>query len=99
MTDEAPAAPDLTDLLADAPSNWGKWGEDDEVGSLNYLTSAEVLRGVASVRSGEVFTLQVPMGSPGGDPVWPGRERARGRPGAAAGDMHRKSVVPPPEAS
>jgi hypothetical protein len=32
-------------------------------------------------------------------PVWPGRERARGRPGAAAGDMHRKSVVPPPEAS
>ena len=26
------------ELLKDAPRNWGKWGPDDEVGSLNYLT-------------------------------------------------------------
>jgi len=32
---EAQPVPDLTDLLKDSPSNWGKWGEDDEVGSLN----------------------------------------------------------------
>ena len=43
MTETPTAAPDLTDLLADAPSNWGKWGPDDEVGSLNYLGPEQVL--------------------------------------------------------
>ncbi|MCU1569950.1 MAG: metal-dependent hydrolase [Naasia sp.] len=77
MTDDAPTT--IAELLGpDAPKNWGKWGPDDEVGSLNYLTSAEVLRGVAAVRSGETFTLQVPIGSPksDGDPVWPNRSSA-----------------------
>lgn len=68
--------PSMTDLLADAPTNWGKWGPDDEVGSLNYLTSAEVLRGVKEVRDGRVFTLQRMIGDPKGDPVWPGRTPA-----------------------
>lgn len=66
--------PSMGELLgADTPKNWGKWGDDDEVGSLNYLDSAQVLRGVASVRQGQVFTLQCPMGHPHGDPVFPGR--------------------------
>jgi kynurenine formamidase len=66
-------APYTGDLLKDSPKNWGKWGDDDEVGALNYLTPDEVLRGVRHVRQGKVFTLQIPMGHPGGDPVWPGR--------------------------
>jgi kynurenine formamidase len=69
--------PLLTELLKDAPKNWGKWGFDDEVGSLNYLTNVEVLRGVASVKSGKVFTLGVPIGHPDGDPIWPGRRPAQ----------------------
>ena len=62
-------------LGADAPSNWGKWGPDDELGCLNYLDAAQVLRGVQHVKTGEVFTLQVRMGRKDGpgDPVWPGR--------------------------
>lgn len=58
------------------PSNWGKWGPDDEIGALNYLTAQDVLNAVREVQSGETFTLQVPMGSesPGGDPVWPPRQ-------------------------
>lgn len=71
-----PDAPSMNELLgSDTPKNWGKWGPDDELGSLNYLDASEVLRGVQHIRSGEVFTLQVHMGrqqSPG-DPVWPGR--------------------------
>jgi len=63
----------IGDLLADAPRNWGKWGAEDEVGALNYLDPATILSAVGSIRSGKVFTLQVPMGAPGGDPVWPGR--------------------------
>jgi kynurenine formamidase len=69
-------APLMRDLLGtDAPSNWGKWGPDDEVGALNYLDAGEVLRGIQHVKSGEVFTLQVHMGRTDGpgDPVWPSR--------------------------
>jgi kynurenine formamidase len=64
------------ELLKDPPKNWGRWGPDDEVGALNFLTSQEVLRGVQTVRQGKVFTLQVVMGHPQGDPVWPGRSGA-----------------------
>jgi kynurenine formamidase len=66
----------LSELLDELPKNWGRWGDDDEIGCLNYLTPQEVLRGVQHVKSGKVFTLGVPIGSPGGDPVWPGRSGA-----------------------
>ncbi|GAA3666669.1 kynurenine formamidase [Yimella lutea] len=66
----------LDELLKDSPSNWGKWGPDDEVGSLNYLTDQEVLRGIKSVTKGEVHTLQRLINDPKGDPVWPGRAPA-----------------------
>ena len=69
-------APDMTDVLANAPTNWGKWGADDEVGALNYLTADEVMRGVRHIQKGEVFTLQRLIGDPKGDPVWPGRTPA-----------------------
>jgi kynurenine formamidase len=68
--------PTMDELLKDAPTNWGKWGPDDEVGALNYLTAEEVLRGVQHIRSGAVFTLQRLIGDPQGDPVWPGRKPA-----------------------
>ena len=58
---------------ANPPSNWGKWGPDDELGSLNYLDASSVLEAVGHVRTGEVFTLQALMGHPHGDPVFPGR--------------------------
>lgn len=66
----------LIDLLADCPNNWGRWGPGDEVGSLNFLTSQEVLRGVGSIRDGKVFPLMLPIGAAGGDPLWPGRSPA-----------------------
>jgi kynurenine formamidase len=69
----------ISELLGkNSPKNWGKWGQEDEVGSLNYLTAAEVIRGVAAVKTGETFTLQVRIGSPDsdGDPVWPNRTSA-----------------------
>lgn len=70
------AVPTMDDFLKDAPSNWGKWGPEDEVGSLNYLTAQEVMRGVAHIKTGSVFTLQRMIGDPAGDPVWPGRTPA-----------------------
>jgi kynurenine formamidase len=66
----------LEAVLADLPKNWGRWGDDDEIGCLNFQTPETVLRGVKEVKSGKVFTLGLPIGNPGGDPVWPGRSGA-----------------------
>ena len=68
--------PTMDEVLKEAPKNWGKWGEEDEVGALNYLTTEEVFRGVHHIKSGTVFTLQRLIGDPKGDPVWPGRTPA-----------------------
>lgn len=69
-------APSIGRLLQDSPKNWGKWGPDDEVGSLNYLTPEVIVAAAGSIRSGKTFTLQVKMANPEGDPVWPGRSGA-----------------------
>ena len=61
------------DHLKDAPKNWGRWGANDELGSINFLTSAEVLRAAKSIRSGKVFTLGVPVARKEGDPIYQGR--------------------------
>ena len=77
VTPSTPSTPPyLGDLLQGAPSNWGKWGPDDEVGSLNYLGPEQVLAAVGLVTSGKTFTLQRLIGDPKGDPVWPGRTPA-----------------------
>ena len=68
--------PTVEELLDNSPKNWGRWGDSDEVGALNFLTAEEVLRGVQHVKSGEVITLQRLIGDPNGDPVWPGRTSA-----------------------
>ena len=68
--------PSVKELLKDSPKNWGKWGPDDEVGSLNYLTPEVVIAAAGSIKSGKTFTLQVKMANPAGDPVWPGRTGA-----------------------
>lgn len=66
----------LDRVLADLPKNWGRWGDAEEIGCLNFQTAETVLRGVQEIKSGKVFTLGVPIGNPGGDPVWPGRSGA-----------------------
>ena len=94
-----PKSPDtIDDLLGpDAPKNWGKWGPDDEVGSLNYLTAEQVLRGIQAVKTGELFTLQTPIGSPRtkSDPVWPDRGSAVRTSIMDNGFFERGDVAPP----
>ncbi len=68
--------PAVGEVLKDSPSNWGKWGPDDEVGALNYLGPEEVLTAARLIQAGKVFTLQRLIGDPNGDPVWPGRTPA-----------------------
>ncbi len=47
-------------------SNWGAFGDDDQKGRLNLLTSERVLRAVREVATGERFCLSLPLDYPGG---------------------------------
>jgi kynurenine formamidase len=37
--------------------NWGKWGPDDELGVLNYVTPEDIVNAAKLVRKGKVFRL------------------------------------------
>lgn len=54
------------------PSNWGRWGDDDQRGTLNFITPDVVAAALASVRRGAVLTLGCAVGPEG--PIFPGRE-------------------------
>jgi len=63
----------LTDelrALAQRVSNWGRWGPDDQRGTLNLITPDAVRRGAAAVRTGETFSLAIPFDQTG--PQWEG---------------------------
>ena len=52
--------------LGEKVKNWGRWGDDDERGTVNYITD-EVIRGaVNSIRSGKRFSLAFPLKQQGG---------------------------------
>jgi kynurenine formamidase len=46
-------------------SNWGRWGPDDQLGTLNLIQPAHILAAAAEVRSGKVFQLSIPVGKDG----------------------------------
>lgn len=54
-------------------NSWGLWGPEDERGALNRLTPAATLRGMGTVRTGEVMSLAVPLRS-GKGPIAAGRQ-------------------------
>jgi kynurenine formamidase len=41
--------------------NWGRWGDDDQIGTLNFIDEAARRRGVGAVRSGKAFALGLPL--------------------------------------
>lgn len=48
-------------------SNWGDFGEDDELGRVNLITPEKVLEGIREVETGETFSLSLPLDLPGGN--------------------------------
>jgi hypothetical protein len=48
-------------------SNWGDFGDDDELGRLNLLTPERVRAAAAEVREGLRFCLSLPLDRPGGN--------------------------------
>jgi hypothetical protein len=52
-------------------SNWGKWGPEDEIGALNYITPEKRVVAAALVQDGEVVAISLPI------PTTPGPENPR----------------------
>ncbi|HEY2063758.1 MAG TPA: cyclase family protein [Amycolatopsis sp.] len=46
---------------SELPSNWGRWGEDDERGTLNLITDEVRARAAAEVRTGQSVSLAQPI--------------------------------------
>ena len=51
--------------VADDVRNWGRWGDADELGTLNFITAEKVAEGASLVKHGKVFPLGVDFGSSG----------------------------------
>ena len=46
-------------------SNWGRWGADDEIGTVNLITPERVAAAAALARTGRVFDLGYTLGADG----------------------------------
>lgn len=55
----------LVNELAAKYRNWGRWGDDDQVGALNFITPDHVVRAAGLVRRGAVFSLALPLDDTG----------------------------------
>ncbi|MBA3653010.1 MAG: cyclase family protein [Actinobacteria bacterium] len=51
--------------LAAKVNNWGRWGDDDERGTLNFITDDAVRAAAATVRHGKRFALGLPLDGEG----------------------------------
>jgi kynurenine formamidase len=45
--------------------NWGRWGPEDERGTLNYITPAAIVKAARLVKRGAVFSLAIPFDAGG----------------------------------
>jgi kynurenine formamidase len=43
------------------PNNWGKWGEDDQKGTTNYITPDIVKRAGSLIKTGKVISMAMPI--------------------------------------
>ena len=42
-------------------NNWGRWGEDDQIGTLNFLTDDVVKEAAQCIRTGKRISLAYPL--------------------------------------
>src|ERR1700730_11295167 len=47
--------------IAEQVRNWGRWGEDDQIGTLNFITDEVVRAAAECIRTGRRFSLAYPL--------------------------------------
>jgi len=45
--------------------NWGRWGKDDELGTLNFVSAADIVAAAKLVRKGKMFSLTLDFDAKG----------------------------------
>jgi kynurenine formamidase len=58
---EAEPTIDSVRALIQRYSNWGRWGADDELGTLNHIQPSDVVAASGLVHGGRVFSLAIPV--------------------------------------
>ena len=66
LTLPAPVTRAEFDEIFEQVSNWGRWGPDDELGTLNFVTPDKVRAAAGLVRSGRQVTMAIPMNTTAG---------------------------------
>lgn len=56
---------DILDDYIERYSNWGRWGDDDEIGALNFVTPQHVTDSARLVRRGKVISMTLPYDANG----------------------------------
>jgi kynurenine formamidase len=49
---------------AEKLSNWGRWGKDDQIGTLNNVTAEDIVNAAGLIRKGKVFALGLSLKEP-----------------------------------
>ena len=49
------------EAIFESVKNWGRWGPDDELGTLNFLTPEKVREAAGLVRSGRRVSMAIPV--------------------------------------
>src|ERR1019366_3954904 len=63
---------------ADRLKNWGRWGADDQIGTLNFTRPEDIVAAAQLVRKGRVISLALPYdqnGPQGGKTKYPAMGR------------------------
>ena len=61
----AEATDKLIWTTAERCRNWGRWGDDDEIGTLNFITPEKVVEAARLVKQGKVISMGLPYDSNG----------------------------------
>src|SRR5262245_52638987 len=48
-----------------ALSNWGRWGKEDQIGTLNHVAAADIVAAGKLIKRGKAFALGIPLGQSG----------------------------------
>ena len=65
---EVAADRQLLEHYIETCSNWGRWGEDDQVGALNLVGAEQIARAATLVTQGKSFSLTLPYDQSGPQP-------------------------------
>ena len=60
---EIPEVPgiDTVRQLSERCSNWGRWGPEDQLGTLNHIQAQDIVAASGLVKKGRIFSLSIPV--------------------------------------